>query len=442
MHATSQNDEREDARGRPAPGPASRPAARAVRNGLIVLTLINLFNYIDRYVVSALVETLKKPEGLSLSDAEVGALPAAFIFVYMLTSGWIGSVAGRWSRARLIAVGVAIWSVATALGGITVGFLSLLAARALVGVGEGAYGTIAPSLLADYYPPDRRGRMFSIFYSAIPVGAAIGFILGGWAVVHFGWRAAFYIAGAPGLVLAWFALGLVDPPRGSQDVGGPAAPAAPASRGPLGAYAPLLRNAPYLWTVAGYTAATFAAGGLAYWMPAFMERVRGATPEQATMQFGGVTVVTGLLGTYFGGVIGDRMLKRTKHAYVWFCAISTLLAAPVVWLALSLDTPSTYLPAIVVGELLLFASTGPVNSAIVNLVGAEHRVAATALAILSIHLLGDAISPFLIGFLSERSESLSKAMLLVPAAVLVSGVIWLATAWRAERRDRAGARGT
>jgi MFS transporter, Spinster family, sphingosine-1-phosphate transporter len=409
---------------------------RAVRRGLIVLTLINLFNYVDRYVVAALVETLKTPLGLSLSDAQTGLLSTGFILVYMLTSGLFGVLGDRRSRPRMIAIGVAVWSVATALGGLTSGFVSLLAARALVGVGEGTYGTIAPGLLADYYPRAQRGRVFSIFFAAIPIGAALGFVLGGWADTAFGWRSAFYIAGLPGLALAALALTLPDPPRGSQDDAADGHGAAPIGKGGFSAYAPLLRNPGYLWAVAGYAAATFAAGGLAYWMPAFLERVRGATRHEATMQFGGVTVVTGLIGTYAGGVLGDRLLRRTRHAYIWFSGVSTLAAVPFVWLALTLPSPSLYLPAIVVGELLLFASTGPINSAIVNSVPAAHRAAAVALSILAIHLFGDVPSPPLIGWISDAS-SLGRAVLIVPAAIAAAGVIWTVAALRAERADRA-----
>ena len=420
-----------------APSPADPAFEQAVRRGLVILTLINLLNYVDRYVIAALVETLKTKAGLSLTDTEAGLLPMAFIVVYMITSGIFGSISDRRSRPRLIAFGVAVWSLATAVGGFAAGFVSLLAARALVGVGEGAYGTIAPSLLADYFPRALRGRVFSIFFAAIPVGAALGYILGGWADGHVGWRAAFFLAGVPGLVLAWAALWLPDPPRGCQDDEGAPHPSPTAvPRGWAAAYAPLFRNRPYLLTILGYTAATFAAGGLAYWMPAFLIRVRGATAGEATKQFGGITVVAGLLGTYFGGVLGDRLLRKTRHAYLWFSGVTTCLAAPLVWLALTLESPPLYIAAIVVGELLLFASTGPINSAIVNVVPSRQRVAAVALSILSIHLLGDAASPFLIGAVSDAS-SLGKAVLMVPVAVAVAGVIWTLTAWRAERKDRA-----
>ena len=419
------------------PAADSPEFARLARRGLVVLTLINLFNYLDRYVVSALAESLRveAPAGLGLSDFQSGSLVPAFMLVFAFTSvlfGWLGD---RAPRPRLVAFGVAIWSLATALGGFAGSFLGLFLARALVGVGEAAYGTIAPALLADYFPPVRRGRVFAIFFAAIPIGSALGFILGGYADQHFGWRAAFFIAGLPGIVLSLLALALLDPPRGVHDA--PAAGHGPPPRGKgwKAVYAPLVANGRYRLTILGYAFATFAAGGLAFWMPSFLKRVRGATPSEATVQFGVITAVTALVGTYGGGLLAERALRRTKHGHLWFCGLSTLIAAPFVLLALTLESPPLYLGAIVVGGLFLFASTGPVNLAIINSVRPDQRVAAVALSIFTIHILGDVPSPPLVGMISDRT-SLGTGILLVPLAVLVAGAVWTFAAWQAERDDR------
>ena len=195
--------------------PASR---RAARYALTILALINLFNYLDRWVVAALVESIKKSE-LHLSDTQIGLLPTGFIIVYTLTSPLFGTLGDRRARPPLIALGVAVWSVATALAGFARGFTSLFIARSGVGVGEAAYGTIAPALLADSFPIERRGRVLAVFFAAIPIGSAAGYVLGGLVDQHFGWRAAFWIAGAPGLLLALLVLLVKDPPRGLHDVG-------------------------------------------------------------------------------------------------------------------------------------------------------------------------------------------------------------------------------
>src|SRR5450631_4597957 len=185
--------------------------------GLAILSFINLFNYLDRYLVSALVEPLKHSE-LALSDSELGSLMSGFLAVYTLAAPLFGALGDRRSRPRLIAFGVGIWSLATALSGFAGSYIGLLAARASVGIGEAAYGTIAPSLLADYFPANRRGRIMAVFFCAIPIGSALGYIVGGLIDAHYGWRSAFFVAGTPGLVLAALCFLLPDPPRGSQDV--------------------------------------------------------------------------------------------------------------------------------------------------------------------------------------------------------------------------------
>src|SRR5271154_6426144 len=195
--------------------------------GLAVLSFINLFSYLDRYVASALVESLKHSE-LALSDANLGSLMSGFLVVYFLTAPVFGALGDRRSRPRLIALGVACWSLATALSGFAFNFLSLFAARAAVGVGEAAYVTIAPSLLSDYFPVRQRGRVMAIFFCAIPVGSALGYVVGGLVDKHYGWRMAFFVAGIPGLLLAALCLLLKDPPRGVQEADAAQAEAAQA----------------------------------------------------------------------------------------------------------------------------------------------------------------------------------------------------------------------
>ncbi len=391
--------------------------ARLARRGLAVLTLINLFNYIDRYIIAAISETLRHST-LHLSDFQYGLLGSGFIVVYMLTAPFFGALGDTRSRTRLIALGVAIWSVATALGGLAWSFASLLAARALVGVGEAAYGTIAPSLLADYYPRERRGRAFAVFFAAIPIGSALGYVVGGLADHIVGWRGAFFVAGLPGLLLAALTLRLWEPPRGAQDEAAPLR-----SPGAGGALAALLGNRTYVLTVLGYAAYTFALGGIAFWMPSFLERVREIPRAQATVQFGAIVVVTGFVGTYFGGWLGDYCLRFSRHAYLWVSGLATLLAAPLFLLALVATRPGPYWAALVTAQVLMFISTGPINSTIVNVVSPSIRATAVALSIFTIHTLGDVPSPALVGMISD-ARSLGEAVLILPAATLVGGLIW------------------
>ena len=294
------------------PTPRALPAAtaRLATTGLLVLTLVNLFNYLDRWLVAALVESLRTSE-LALSDTQSGFLMTGFIVVYMVASPVFGVLGDRGRRPRLLAAGVAVWSLATAAAGLARSYLALLGARACVGIGEAAYGTIAPSLLSDYFPREQRGRVMAVFFSAIPIGSALGYIVGGYVDHHFGWRKAFFVAGVPGLLLALLALKLWDPPRGQRDPGEPSAPPADAAKAGWRSYGDLARNRRFRLTVLGYAGYTFGIGGMAAWMPAFLERVRGVPKDVATVQFGIIVVATGFAGTFAGGWLGDRLLKRT-----------------------------------------------------------------------------------------------------------------------------------
>jgi MFS transporter, Spinster family, sphingosine-1-phosphate transporter len=273
------------------------------------------------------------------------------------------------------------------------------------------------------------------------VGSALGYVVGGLMNVHFGWRPAFFVAGIPGLALAVLCLWLRDPPRGSQDAPPPtdggarganesAPPANGGGRVAEGArfdikttYLHLLRNRPYVFTVLGYAAYTFALGGLASWMPAFLERVRGMSPDRATVQFGEIVVITGFVGTFVGGWLGDYCAKYSKQAYLLVSAMATLVAAPFAWFALTVASSTEYLVCMVMAQLLMFLSTGPINACIVNIVLPNQRATAVALEVFAIHLLGDAISPYLIGAVSDAS-SLAQALRIVPAAIVVAGVLW------------------
>ncbi|HEY6454961.1 MAG TPA: MFS transporter [Steroidobacteraceae bacterium] len=414
-------------------------AVHCAARGLFVLTLINLLNYLDRYVPSAVLPQMKA-SGIVTTDFQLGFLAPGFVVVYMLAAPAFGYLGDRRSRTRPIAIGVALWSLATMWSGLSRTYWELFASRAAVGIGEAAYATISPALLADYYPPARRGRVFAIFYMAIPVGAALGYVVGGLVSQAWGWRAAFFVAGLPGLLLALGVLRLADPPRGASEPLAGSITASPAERpGVLRAlrrtgtlYLQLAQQASYALTVLGYAAYTFAVGGLAFWMPTFLERVRAVPVAQATTGFGAIVVVTGFVGTFAGGWLGDYCRRYTRQAYLWVSGIATLLALPPVVVCLTSASPSVFYPGLVVAELLLFMSTGPINSVIVSLVSPAHRASAVALSVLAIHLLGDVISPPLIGSVSDHT-SLGQGVLLVPFAVGVCGLFWVAAALRCRK---------
>ncbi len=451
-----------------APQRDGESASSAAWMALAILTLINLFNYIDRYVVAAVEESLKH-SGLYTLDTQFALLASAFLVVYMCTAPVFGALGDRPWRMRLIAAGVAAWSIATAAGGLAQNYGQLLTARASVGIGEAAYSAIAPAIIADFFPERLRGRVFAVFYAAIPIGAALGYLIGGKVDHLYGWRAAFFVAGLPGLVLAALVLTLTNPAPGASD-SAPAAATPAGSKAAKGAnvsaarpghavvsqssvqntsvgqphfsphapswlrrwlepYLPLLGNRPYLLALLGYAAYTFAIGGISLWMPAFLIRVRGLSSVTANTTLGALVVGTGFVGTFVGGWIGDALNQRVRHGYLWLCGVTMLLAAPCAYVAFTASTPAVYWGALAVAELFVFASTSPINSVIVGDVPPASRAAAMAGSILVIHILGDVPAPVIIGFLSDRT-SLGDAVLIIPVAILISGAIWIVAARR------------
>ncbi len=411
----------------PATGASGLPRGTAAF-GLAILTLLNFVNYIDRYVLPAVAPRVK--EALSLSDEQLGLLGSAFLLSYLLTSPAFGYLGDRFSRTRLMGLGVALWSVATAGAGLARSFAQMVVARGAVGVGEASYAAISPALLSDYYPRERRGRVFAIFYLAIPVGSAVGYLLGGLLEHHFGWRAAFFAVGLPGLLLALLTLTIADVPRGINDP--------PETAGAQAGFGESLRtlacNGRYLRAVLGYAAYTFAVGGLSFWAPVYFSRERGLPLGRADLLVGGVSVVAGIGGTFAGGWLADRLAPRMRQAYLYVSGISMLLAIPLSWVALAAHAPSVYVGALLLAEFMVFLSTGPINVVIVSVVPVGMRATAMAGSIFAIHLLGDAAAPWVVGALSD-GVGLARAVLIMPLAIAVSGVICTAAAWVAARQD-------
>ena len=409
----------------PSPGPNVEGATVAV----IILTSMNLLNYIDRWVPSAVKSLFK--EDLKLTDAQTSLPLSAFIIVYMIASPIFGSLAERGNRKLIIAFGVAVWSLATAGAAFSQGFASLLVARSLVGIGEAAYATIAPAIISDYFPPEKRNKIFTIFYVATPVGSALGFALGGFLGENWGWRAAFLVCGLPGLLVAAFALMIKDPPRGQFDIKKEEPP--PWSV----ALKSLARNKQFVVTVLGYTAVTFATGGIADWFPTFLARDRGMAMGEAGYLVGLVTVVGGLGGTIIGGVLADRARNITRQAYLAVSGLAMVPAAVLCVVAIYVvRSPMAILGCVLVAQLFLWAYNAPVNALLVNSVSAGMRTRAFGLSILSIHLFGDVASPPLIGAVNDQINDLPLSLAMVPVAICVGALVWI-VGWRTLPNDRA-----
>jgi MFS transporter, Spinster family, sphingosine-1-phosphate transporter len=386
---------------------------------LATLTALNGLNYLDRYVSAATLPLILTD--LAISDAQGGLLQSLFITVYALVcplAGWFGD---RRPRLRLAAAGVFVWSAATFASGLAPTYAWLLLARAVIGAGEASYAVVTPSLLSDCYPPDRRARMLGVFYAAIPVGSALGYIVGGVVGEASGWRAAFFIAGAPGAVLAFLLLLLTEPQRGAMD---PPGAAAPGPRGLRVSVAALARRRSYLVNTLAQIIYTFAMGGLAAWMPTYFVRVREIPLATAASTFGLLLVVAGFGGTLLGGRIASGVAKRWPGAD--FTVSGWSLAASLVFtlVAVLAPQPAVFWPAMFVTLVLLFVNIGPLNAAMANVLPAELRARGFAVTTMLIHLLGDAASPWIIGEASDR-VGLQLPVLVTGCLLSVAGVVLL-----------------
>jgi MFS family permease len=400
------------------------PSAPPIRRGqayfaVALLFGVNFLNYIDRYVIAAVGQLIKGE--FALSDTQLGLVGSMFMVAYMIASPFTGVLGDRWPRRYLVGLGVLVWSLATVLSGLATSYEHLLLARSIIGVGEAGFGVVSPTLICDLFSREVRGRMLSYFYVAIPVGSALGFLLGGFMGQHYGWRAAFFVAGAPGLLLGLLAFRMREPPRGAGD----GVTSDREHRFEWGAARALWTNQSFVYTTLGLAAMTFALGGMAYWMPTFFARLRGLPLERANTLFGGITVVSGLVGTFLGGWLGDWLMRRTDKAYLLVSGVGMLLGVPATYVGLTATDPSVYLPALFIAEVMVFLNTGPGNAVIVSVVLPEIRATAIALSVFAFHLVGDVPSPILIGWVSDWTGSLERALLLCTVAIAASGVFYL-----------------
>ena len=425
---------------------------------LAFLTGLNLFNYLDRYVLPAVLTPMQKDLHLSAGDA--GWANTAFMLGYFVTSPFFGYLGDRFPRKWLIALGIFVWSLGTTLTAFSTGFALLLVFRVLVGLGEASYATLSPAWLSDLFSPAKRNNALTIFYVAIPVGSALGFIAGGLVLGHANtsalliasknfclhftgasgagdWRPAFLLAGAPGMLLALGLLFLREPARGETDAGKSALPAATHPKPTLHDIINLFQIPDFNLVLIGYTAYTFSLAAFGFWAAKFLNQVHGVKYESADHFFGLTLVVTGLLATMAGGFAATAWQRRFRAGYATLLAGSVLLAVPIA--AVAFLTRSTALSeGCLAGSMfLLFLPTGPINTLIVESVPVMLRASAMALSIFVIHLFGDLWSPLIVGKLSDAwtiaghpEAGLGRAVLLLPAVLVVAGVFWAWLAWR------------
>lgn len=378
---------------------------------LIILFLINLFNYIDRQVLFAVFPLLS--DDLHLTDAQLGVLGSLFMIVYTLTAPVIAYFADRSPRQIWVSVCSCLWSIATALTGLAKDFYHIAIARSFIGIGEAGFTSVSPSLAAEGFKPELRARILAILGLALPLGSALGYLLGGVIGQNYGWRMAFYLLSIPGLLLAIVAFIYIKDKRKTEKN----------EQIKVSAYLQFLKSKSFVFLSLAGAMATFTLGGLAAWMPTYFHRYYGFTVAQAGTHFGALIIISGLIGTLGGGILADFLIKFTKRAYFYTVLFGYAMALPLGLLGLLCESQTLALICFGLAMSFVFLQTGSLNAAIISITSVKIRSMAFALNIFILHALGDAISPMTIGKISESFDLHLAVFIcitfLIPAIVFI-----------------------
>jgi MFS family permease len=388
-------------------------------SALLLLLGINLFNYIDRQILAALEPDIRATffaAGDVNAMTKTGLLGVAFFVTYMISAPILGLLADRMSRWIIVGAAVILWSLASGGSGLATTFAILFATRVFVGIGEGGYGPAAPTILSDLFPIQRRGRIMAIFYTAIPVGSALGYVIGGLVGAHLGWRWAFYLVTPPGLLLGLLCFWQRDSRVAAHHL------MQESPRRSLANYVRLFRTRSYLINCIAQTLMTFVTGGLGFWASAYL-RYRNQSPEVGMTIFGLITVVAGLVSTLLGGIIADKLRSRFAGSYFWVSGIGMLIAGPFFIATLYIPFPAAWVPMFV-AIFFLFLNTGPSNTALANVSLPAVRATAFAVNIFVIHALGDVQAFWLLGYIGGHTN-MHVAFLFVSGMIFASGLAWL-----------------
>jgi len=399
--------------------PVGKRPLSGAQSALFLLLAINLFNYIDRQILAALEPDIRASffaPGDVNAMTKTGLLADAFFVTYMISAPILGLLADRFSRWIIVGSAVILWSLASGASGLAATFAILVATRVCIGIGEGGYGPAAPTILADLFPIETRGRTMAIFYAAIPVGSALGYVIGGLVGAHFGWRWAFYLVTPPGLLLGLLCFWQRDPRVAAHHL------EQESPRRSIRDYLRLFRTRSYLINCVAQTLMTFVTGGLGFWAAAYL-RYRNQSPDVGMTIFGLITVVAGLVSTLLGGVVADRLRSRFAGSYFWVSGIGMLIACPFFIATLYIPFPAAWI-TMFLAIFFLFVNTGPSNTALANVSLPSVRATAFAVNILVIHALGDVQAFWLLGYIGGHAN-MHVAFLFVSGIIFLSGLAWL-----------------
>jgi len=403
-----------------------------------ILTVVYVFNFMDRQILSILMQPIKQE--MQLSDTELGFLSGVAFALFYATLGIpIARLADQYSRVNLITICLGLWSLMTALSGMATNFLQLLAARIGVGIGEAGSGPSSHSLIADYVPVQNRSTALGVFALGVPIGLMVGFLVGGWLEQNYGWRVAFLAAGIPGLLLAvLLRLTVIEPKRGHSQTEAQVIHADQPSIKQVAHHMRAIRTFRLLCLACALQA--FAGYGLIQWLPSFLSRSHHMTSGDIGLWLALSIGAGGALGSAGGGYLADRMGKKDLRWQLWLPGIGGFLGAPIAFGILLPDSSNTVMFFVFLHAIAVNAYLGPAFAVTQTLSPVRMRALASALLLFMINIIGLGLGPQMVGILSDQlafaygQESLRYAILTGCMAYL-GAAAFFALAARAARED-------
>ena len=409
-----------------------KPSRQQARYAFTILLIINILNYADRFVLSAVLPKIKVD--LALNNTQLGLLSSAFLLVYALTTLPLGVWADRSTRKNIVALCVAVWSIATTLAGFTTTFLHLFLTRTVLGVGEAGYAPATLSLLGDYFPKEQRGRILSFYSIGNLIGTALGLIVGGLVADAFGWHWAFFLVGIPGLLTAFLIWRAVEPKRGIYESDNDGATHGGLGKDFWGAVRHIFRIPTYWVLLGAFVFSFFTIGGASNWITLYVQSAFSLKLGLASSLSGAVLAGGSLIGTLAGGWASDYLQRRRPEGRMIVVVFSFLLGAPLTFIALSLQTLIPFITVFFIAIVSLTLCLGPLNAILQDVIIPEVRATAFGLALLLAHLFGDASSPTIIGALADRFHALGSTeahalglalLVTTPVCLALAGIVCL-----------------
>lgn len=405
-----------------------------------IVVLINILNYMDRTILSAVLPYVKTE--FQLSNTEVGLLASSFLLIYAITTLPLGAWADRGIRKNIIAICAGIWSIATGLAGFTHNFMQMLISRSLLGIGEAGYAPASLSLLGDLFHKEERGRILSIWSVTNLIGTALGLTLGGIVAYKFGWRWAFYMVGAPGLIAAFLIWRSYDPPRGVFDrVEGQAEQQAEqsseketelqtknVSQG-VATFIRALRHFLHIRTywvlLIAFIFSFFIIGAAQVWIPIYLVGTFHLNTAQSGPLSGGLLAGGSLIGTLMGGWLADTLQRRFPQGRMLVSTLAFLVGAPLTLIALSLHALTPFAILFALAIICLSLCLGPLNAIIQDIITPAQRATGVGLILLLAHLFGDVTSNLVIGFIADHLSLGTTLRIITPTCLLIAGLACL-----------------